>query len=477
MKTTFIDRRGFLGGLAALGAAGGCRSLIPGTGPNLRFGVLSDVHVTTRRSCRLLERSFWQLRRLNVDAVVIAGDLTDWGVKPSLVHLKKTWDRVFARTSVVPLFCTGNHDFEGWCYEDMAAEMRANGYDLEGNMRKLGMKSCWEEVFGEPYEPLRVREVKGYAFVSAEYQGVRGFASFMTQQKDRLTGVKPFFFFQHMPMKGTTVDSYGWADDGTVAPTLSQFPNCIAFTGHTHRPFLDERSIWQDAFTLVNVPSLSYAGLPGALYENGDGRRDGKATQTMPPIPDRRDLRGGQGYVVDVWDDEVVIERRDFEEADTDAPDWIVPLPAIASGKPYSYAARKDVEPVPQFPARAKLELETRNTENRVGKWAIVMDCQFPTAEVPSGLRVFDYEICAVPRDGSKPMVKRFFSPAYARMAKYEPKIQRFWFDVADLPQGKDFVIEVRARNCFGKSSRPLVSEVLKTVPPPPPPPKKQGGK
>ena len=117
------------------------------------------------------------------------------------------------------------------------------------------------------------------------------------------------------------------------------------------------------------------------------------------------------------------------------------------------------------FPAGAALDLETRNTENRSGHWTIVMNCEFPSAVMPAGSRVFDYEISAVPKDGSKPLVKYFFSPAYSKMAKFESARQRFWFDVAELPQDREYVIEVRARNCFGRKSSPLVSAPMRGKP------------
>ena len=50
--------------------------------------------------------------------------------------------------------------------------------------------------------------------------------------------------------------------------------------------------------------------------------------------------------------------------------------------------------------------------------------------------------------------------PVYSRIAKYEPKTMRFWFDVAEVPQGVDYRLEARACNRFGKASRPLVSGV-----------------
>jgi hypothetical protein len=93
------------------------------------------------------------------------------------------------------------------------------------------------------------------------------------------------------------------------------------------------------------------------------------------------------------------------------------------------------------------------------------MECVFPSAITAAGHRVFDYEIKAVPKNGSKELVKRFLSPAFAKMAKYEPEKQRFWFDVAELPQDCEYVIEIRARNSFGKSSAPIVSRVLRGKP------------
>ena len=41
----------------------------------------------------------------------------------------------------------------------------------------------------------------------------------------------------------------------------------------------------------------------------------------------------------------------------------------------------------------------------------------------------------------------------------------RFWFDAAEVPQDVDYTLEVRACNCFGKASRPLVSKVWHSVP------------
>ena len=468
-----VSRREFiLSGLAASFVAG-CRTMDLFGRPALTFGVVSDIHVTSAGTEARYEKALRLFKSRGADAVMVCGDIADWGTVNSWEHVRDACKRVFDGTETVPLLCTGNHDFEGWWYGDMTMDMHASGHseDEAAVKAKGGVKAEWERVFGEEYAPVRLRTVKGYDFVSTEYaDDDKGkhrpdAAAFLVAYAKRLRDSgKPFFYFQHLPIKGTTGDSHGWADGGSVFPVLKTFPNAIAFTGHTHRPFVDERQIWQGEFTAIGTPSLSYPGLPG--HENGSAKRDGSATNAMPMIPVRRDLEGTQGFFVNVYTDRVVVERIDVEADEWDrevAPAWIIPLDGT---KPFAPAEAEKRVPVPAFPEDAEVRCEMRNTENRQGKWTIVMTCEFPSAVVPEGWRVFDYEIRAVPKDGSKPLVKMFYSPAYHKLASCEPARQRFWFDVAELPQDKDYTIEVRARNCFEKVSEPIVAKrVFHSVP------------
>ena len=456
-----MSRRGFLGGSAAFFVAG-CRTADLFGAPEIQFGVLSDIHITTPESVAMMEKAFAWFKKRGADAVVIPGDLTDWGLCSSFDYLKASWDKFFKGEATVPLFCTGNHDYDGWWYGDMTMEMHANGYSEDEALSKKGLAEYWEKTFGEKFAPVRVRTVKGYDFVSAEWGAADQMPAWMAANGARFGGAKPFFFFQHVPIAGTTGDAKRDNSKDPVYAALKGYANAVAFTGHTHTTFNDERSIWQGAFTALAVPSLSYLGLPNA--ENGRGNRAGKSGQTMQTEPYRRDLRGGQGFYVSVYADRMVVERIDVEEdCEAGADAWIVPLGT--GEKPFCHAARAAASEAPAFPAGARVLTETRNTENRIGKWTIVMDCSFESAVPKRGARVHHYEIAAVPKDGSAPLVKKFISPAFGKMAKYEPARQRFWFDVAELPQDKDYVIEVRAVNCFGKRSAPLVSRVWHSVP------------
>jgi len=456
-----ISRRDAIKGVFALGALGGCRTIFPGRTPDLRLGVISDIHIMTPETTALFRRSLRYFRSRDVDAVVCAGDLADWGLRSGFRFIREAWDAEMAGSGVVPLFCTGNHDWEGWWYGDMTTEMHALGYSEEDNVLKDGgMQTSWQGAFGTPWAPVRARTVKGYTFVSAEYRSENAAAEWLKTNAPKLKGDRPFFYFQHIPIASAK------NKDGTnpLEAALSAFPNAVAFTGHVHVPFNDERSIAQRPFVDISVPSLSYAGAPGG-HENGYCTRDPKhATMAMQCLPDRFNLRGGQGCVVSLYGDELVVERRDLEEGVEGAEAWLVPLP-LGREKPFDPKARAATSLAPAFPSGATIEIDTRNSTLRNGSWCAVMACRFPSASIADGTRVYDYEIRAVPKDGSKPMVKRFLSPAYAKLPKYEPEMQFFWFDVADLPQDREYVIEIVARNYFGKCSRPIVSGVRRGKP------------
>jgi hypothetical protein len=91
-----ISRRNFLGGAAALVGAGGCRSLgIGGPKPNIVFGVISDIHITTPESTAEFRKALEYFRDRKADAVVVAGDLSDWGLKSGLKYVADAWYSVF----------------------------------------------------------------------------------------------------------------------------------------------------------------------------------------------------------------------------------------------------------------------------------------------------------------------------------------------------------------------------------------------
>ena len=465
-----ISRRSFLGGAVALAGASGCRALgLSGTKPNLVFGVLSDLHVTTPESTAVFRRALAYLRDRKVDAVVVSGDLSDWGLRSGLKYVADAWYSVFPNDrapdgrKVEKLFCTGNHDYDGYWYGDMTLDMHVQGYSEEESLVKLGMKKCWEEAFHEPFEQIRRRTVKGYDFISSEWKdGADGFKeaeAWFAANGGTLDPKKPFFAFTHYPFMGTTSCSNVEGYSGDV---FKKYPNAVTFTGHMHWTLNDERSIWQGEYTAIAVPSMSYTTIPWG-YENGGAKRNGKCDLSMQCVPAREFLREAQGYVVSVFDDRMEIERRDFTEGVEAAPAWIV-TPPMADKSRYAFANSKKLTPVPQFPEGASVKTYTSNFETRSYNWAVMMVLEFPTARVRKG-RVFDYEVRAELEDGTVAMTKRFLAPAFYRLERDEPSVQRFAVNAMALPECGKYRLRVYPRNCFGVCGKPIESVLLESKP------------
>ena len=444
--------------------------------PDLTFGLIADTHIGAPASAITLERTLKFFRDRKVDAVMICGDLADWGLLSGFKYVAETWEKVFPHGKgaggrpVQKLFCTGNHDYEGWWYGDMTAEMHALGYDEDEALVKLGMKKCWEEVFQEEFAPIRRRSVNGFDFISAEWHGYDKApghdqtADWFRTHGGELDPARPFFFFLHQPPAKTTASSWNGRLAQMVTDTLSAYPNAVALSGHAHWTLNDERSIWQGAFTAVSVPSLSCTGVQGG-YENGSDVRNGKTTRAMPMIPARFRLEEPQGLVVTVYRNRMEMERYDFKKFVHTAPAWRVPLPLADAARPYAFSAHSARIPVPEFPSKARLSLFTRNTETRGGKWAIVLVAGFPAANAVPVARAFDYELRAVLADGTVAVIKRFLSPAFHKLKEDEPDRLTFWMNVLDLPQDAEYHIEVYPRNCFGVCGRPLVSAMRRGKP------------
>ncbi|MCR5750580.1 MAG: metallophosphoesterase [Kiritimatiellae bacterium] len=468
-----LSRRGFLATAFAASVAKAIEAkagvLAKGGKPNIMFGVLSDLHITTPESTAAFRRALVYFRDRGVDAVVVAGDLSDWGLKSGLKCVADAWYDVFPNDrapdgrKVEKLFCTGNHDYDGYWYGDMTLDMHVQGYSEEESLVKLGMKKCWEEVFHEPFEQIRRRTVKGYDFISSEWKdGADGFKeadAWFAANGASLDPKKPFFVFTHYPFANTTSGSGGNAYSGD---TLRKYPNAVSFSGHVHWTLNDEQSIWQKEYTAITVPSMSYTTIPWGR-ENGGAKRNGKCSMSMQCLPAREFHLEAQGYLVSVFDDRMEVERRDFTEGEEAAPPWIVTPPAGDASR-YAHANSRKRTPVPQFPDGASVKTYTSNFETRSFNWTIMMMLEFPSARARGG-RVFDYEVRAEMEDGTVAAKKCFLAPAFYRLERDEPKSQRFAFDAMDLPERGKYRLRVYPRNCFGDCGKPIESAVLESKP------------
>ena len=446
-----FSRRSFIGGLASLGAVAGCRSAgrLAGESPLVRFGVVSDVHVrladdgvslAAGYDTETLERTFAYFRDSGADAVVIAGDMADSGLLGELKAVAGAWYKVFPNDRapdgrrVERLFVFGNHDAcglrnGGRVFKDAAA-LRREAIDADP-------KGAWDACFHEEWKPYYVKNVKGFDFFCSHWQpgvwcngiaetGSSGCADAFRGRMERCDPSKPFFYVQHAHPRGTVYGSCAWGvDDGTATRLLSAFPQAVSFSGHSHEPLTNEKSMWRGAFTSVATGSLRYLSANAvwnfartAGYENGGcnyylpgvTRQDRSsyvakydAPKTMPSELSRHDIRVGQ--LVSVYGDRIVFERREFVSGLSLGEDWVVERPA----RPLSFSARASAARLAEFPADARLVVGRVVAKTRGMKRA---DAVVPPEDIPAlrlsfpaataGGCVAEYEVSALGADGAK---------------------------------------------------------------------------
>ena len=471
--------------LAALGAAlsAGAADACAAPGPQAVFGVLADVHLTEEPArIEAFKRTLRYFDGRKVDGVVIAGDMVQRGTIPELMALGDAWRAVFPgdrRTDgghVEKLFVYGDHETENM-YCPIYTNAWARQAGMLEKMRRLDIYSNdralqWRRAFDEDYAPIRVKHVKGFDFVLAQFvirdePGLRwGEPSFIpgleaffeTNSFDR---AKPFFYVQHKIPKGTVGGAaIGGQDAGRTTAVLSRHANAVAFCGHKHRTCLDERSLWQGAFTALEVPAYRNLLTP-AGRENGrcscDSFRSVPPRQ-MPELP--TSVEGSQGLVMSIFADRIVFERRDFQFGEPMAEPWVVPWPNNGS---MAYEKRRERAGVPQFTAGAAVAVRSRRGTDRAGTPTDQLEVSFPPARSTSATpRAFDYEVRAVLTKGDVTRVaatKRVFSPKCYLPEPHDTNAVSCVFAKAEISSNRDaLVFEVCPLNAFGQAGAPIVS-------------------
>ena len=461
-KRPAVSRRQFLAG--ALAAFGG-RAFSVTTGgkgiPALKFGLLSDVHVRNPSSGdrEVLERALAYFRDRGADAVVIAGDLTDEGLVGQAELVAQAWygvfpgDRAPDGRKVEKVFIIGNHDHDATTRRLkrlLAAQGKGDPFYEKGVAMAEDFAGCWETLFHEPWARQYEKEVRGFKFFAshwAEKGEMEDVAAFLAPRLSGYGEGKPFFHVQHPHPNGTVWGPYAqgrWMGRNAF-DALVRHPNAISFSGHSHASLTDERTLWQGAFTAVGTATLRRVSVSGA-EENALGEdADGRMMPGMVNAP-----LGRQGQFVEVYDDRIVLERREFVWMEPLGPDRIVPWPP--ERKPFAPDALRSATPAPEFADGAAVEVSAPfDGKTRGGTPVRQIKVAFPPAR--NGGRVRSYDIAA--EGGEAPdVVKTYLQEDLFLTPRRWPKRNVFLFPAEAVAKGR--TLRVYPKNCFGLRGKPI---------------------
>lgn len=223
--------------------------------PVLRFMVVSDVHIhdeedVERERFTKAIRDAYALSEADaaynkLDALYVVGDFANSGSEIQMRAAKKIIDENIKPGTLCRL-TMASHEFH---------TTPENG---EASARAL-----FAEVF--PGYPLDSHEViNGFHFIAVTTthgcsfrEPQKAFARDELKKAAAEDSKKPIFFFQHPHLSDTVYGSINWGEDELI-PILMNYPQVIDFSGHSHAPINDPRSIHQKHFTALGTGSLSY---------------------------------------------------------------------------------------------------------------------------------------------------------------------------------------------------------------------------
>ncbi len=220
--------------------------------PVLRFMVVSDIHYPDERSKEYerMERALQIAYELcekdeyykKLDALYVVGDFATGGSEKQMQHFKETLDNGL-KPETEPVLMMASHEYFGENGEDGANERFK---------RIFNMKTDNHKVFNG-FHFISITTTKGCRFSDEKIK----FAEEELKKARKDGGRKPIFFFQHPHITDTVHGSINWGEDDLYA-TLMNYPQVIDFSGHSHAPINDPRSIHQKHFTSLGTGSMSY---------------------------------------------------------------------------------------------------------------------------------------------------------------------------------------------------------------------------
>lgn len=403
-----------------------------GKAPVMRFAVASDVHykeydsIERQRFADLFKDSYAYCESQSyksLDAVVIVGDFTDSGSSKQYAAFNETWQsNIKDETQMIVVM--GNHEWGSSSYADFE--------------KKMSM------------EPNSDNVVKGFHLIGLSPLGGGDYTGSYDWLDEHFTAAvnedpeKPIFTFQHHHIRDTVYVSEEWYTD-QLDDIYRKYPQNINFSGHSHGPVNDPRSLWQGKYTALGTGTLSY-------FEFLSGMTYG----TIPSDAGE----AAQFYIVEVFADNSVkilpynLLTHDFFDDPSDYSDakmeWIIDRPSDASSFRYNQAARKKAADKPLFPD---------NTPAPVISDIGVKTATISFTQATDGECVYSYEI-AVYKKGSSAAFRTYniFSGYYI-----EPRPQTLSYTMGGLNDLTEYEVRVTAVDCFGKRGENFISAAFTT--------------
>jgi hypothetical protein len=361
-----------------------------------------------------------------IDAIFVVGDLTDHGDEGQYTQFVSCFNNPANIPSEVgKYYLMGNHD------------------NYSGAMAPI----YYREKTGQELHQYVV--IKNYPFITISQNGSNAYGDGMSDYNIEARNFlseklalarqthpgKPIFVFVHVPPRNTCYGSStneGWGMT-VLLPILNNYPEAIVFSGHSHFPLGDPRSIHQDKFTTINDGSSTYSEVENNVVDDG--------------VHPQEYVNVTEGVIVNVLKSgDVEIERWDTYRNEEILPRWTVKAPH--DGSKFTYKTRNGL-PAPSFSDGIKPTVAYNEG---------LLSCTVTFPQATDNEAVFRYRIEIL--DGSNTVASYTkFSQFYLNSATPNPLSVL----MSNLPPSKTLTARVKALDSYNNESAWIVSEPFVT--------------
>ncbi len=382
--------------------------------PEIRLIVFTDTHNENENLADAINTAYALFDEdeiyKGVDGFFGLGDFTSIGTEPDYASYAETIEEK-VREDTVFINVLGNHEMKSDDYEELFLKYFSHETDT-------------------------VTEINGFTCIA--FSGERALTEWTVSQKsiewlsDEISKAeeksenKPVFVFQHPHPFGTVYGSSVWCNP-QINTALAGHSRVVDFSGHSHFPMNDPRSINQSTYTAVGVGAMARFELdenyiPG---QHPEGFED--AAQFCVVEADSSGSVRLRGYdlISDTFFYDYFIEN--VNDPDTFA---------------YTYKNMKAHDEKPVFPEDTKASAEL----NEDGSYRI----SFTKAEVPEGFIVHEYNVKITDESGKKLFSDNFIASYYL---VNDDTTQGFTVPGDILSAGSTYILTIRAESAYHKYS------------------------
>ena len=300
----------------------------------IKLGIISDFQLNTSNTyyVRNIRKTLEKLKKENVDVILMAGDIVEYGIPSDYELYKSIFNEIFPDDNTKPLVfeAMGNHEY-------YTSKYKMEGYSLKKNI----------QMFKDNYNkyPFYHIKINQFHFIFWSMQSFDSDEKYLVHttwlqkhielaEKDLKQKGDPIFVITHAPAKNTV---YGSDENSGLWATynvLKNYENIFCISGHSHRSMRNERSIWQKDFTGINTQSIAYAALSYKYINNN--------------FVVKNSYDSYMGYIAYLYDDKIDLHRYYFH-VDKQLEPWYVKFPLEKNNFNYTDDKRKMMYGIPKI--------------------------------------------------------------------------------------------------------------------------------